>query len=889
MSETRMSGTPGSATTRARAWNTHVGPHVLAAASLAIALAGPLLAQSTSPAATTPSTSESDSDAPKPPEELPTIAAFLAGPGANTTARDGFVRLHVDDRDGTIYAELPPPGTPKFSFDARTDARLGIPPMPSDARLEAIHVVGIRTGLGSNPVGLDRGQLGGTTLVRFRDLGGRVLLEAVNLAYRARTSAPAERRAVAESFAPAMLWATPPVARDDDGRVLIDLGGFLKLDLHGIARTLDSTGQGSFSLDGDRSVVLTGETLAFPDNVELESLLTFTSKEPGRLVRQTAADATAPAFVVHHSFVRPPATGYEPRPIDPRIPSFGVGFQDYAAPLADDVRAGFIARHRLGRPDAPRTVLYHVDAGAPEPVRGALVDGARWWAEAFEAAGFPGAYRVEVMPEGVHPMDVRYNVIQWVHRSTRGWSYGASVIDPRTGEILKGHVSLGSLRVRQDRLLFEGLLGTDATGSGAGDDPIELSLARIRQLAAHEVGHTLGFAHNFAASADDRASVMDYPAPRIGVRGGAIDVSDAYATGIGAWDIRSVELAYGRPQAGETEAARVTRVAAEARDAGLVFMSDADARGLAAAHPRAVLWDNGDDPVTALRTAMAVRAIGLQNFGVDRLHRGRPMSELHEVFVPVYLHHRYQIEAAARLIGGVSYVHEVRPTTDGIAAGQVAPVDRRFAERVALQPVDGGTQVFAMDALLETLAPDALDIPDDVLRVIPPNAFGQPGSIERFSGSTGLLFDPLAAAGIAADATLAALLDPRRCARLVAQHRLDPRLPGYADMLQRIQAALRANADDSPRQVSLNDRVRTLYIGRLIRLAASPSTSIEVRATTNATLTQHVEGLGGDPVSQDLRRIITRHLDRRFDIAPPVPSEFDPPPGSPIGSGRIGS
>ena len=453
-------------------------------------------------------------------------ASEVARQVAGLEARAGLVDLHLDRKTGRVLAVLPAPSGPR--------GRVG----------EYLYVEGISTGVGSNPVGLDRGQLGEARLVELRRVGSRLLVEAQNLRFRALGAPTAEAEAVRESFASSVLWATEILAEDAAGRLLVDFTAIPAARRARRGERVSTAGQGSFTLDRERSAVDLDACLTFPRNVEFESVLTFAATSPGPEVRAVAPDPQAVTLVLHQSLVALPEAGYRPRTCDPRMGSFTLDFADYAAPLAERVDRRWIVRHRLEKVDpaaarspARRPIVYYVDRAAPEPVRSALIEGAGWWREAFDAAGFVDAFRVELLPEGVHPLDVRYNVVQWVHRATRGWSYGGAIVDPRTGEMIKGHVTLGSLRVRQDRLLFEGLAGTDTTGSGATDDPIQLALARIRQLAAHEVGHTLGLAHNFAASAHRRASVMDYPAPLVAVReDGELDFSHAYDVGVGAWD-----------------------------------------------------------------------------------------------------------------------------------------------------------------------------------------------------------------------------------------------------------------------------------------------------------------------------------------------------------------
>ncbi|HYU30610.1 MAG TPA: zinc-dependent metalloprotease, partial [Thermoanaerobaculia bacterium] len=608
---------------------------------------------------------------------LVSAPCFAAPDLAAMTKKEGLLTFYLDAKAGKVWLVVPP--------------AIG----PGGASGTFIYVDSLLTGLGSNPVGLDRGQLGDTRLVTLRRVGGRLLVEQQNLRFRALSENPDEQRAVRESFATSVLWGGEIAAVEPDGRALVDFTGFLVRDAHDIPARMRLAGQGSWSLDASRSAADLENCLAFPDNVEFEALLTYQSSEPGELVRQTVPAAGAATFIQHHSFVRLPDPGYQPRAFDPRAASFPVTFADYSAPLAAPIDTRWISRHRLEKvdPTAARSrvkkpLVYYVDSAAPEPVRSALIEGASWWKTAFEKAGFIDAYRVEVLPPGVHPLDVRYNVIQWVHRSTRGWSYGGGVIDPRTGEILKGHVTLGSLRVRQDRLIFEGLAGTDKTGTGAPDDPVVLSLARIRQLAAHEVGHSLGFSHNFAASTYGRASVMDYPAPLVDISpDGNLEFSSAYAVGVGEWDDWAVRYAYAQLPPGTDERAALRGMLDEAVRRGLVFLTDEDARPPGAANPRAVLWDNGPDPVEGLRHALEVRRIALSHFGEHNIQPGQPLALLQEVLVPLYFHHRYELDAALKMVGGVDYTYAVRG--DG-QSGQT-PVEakrQREALRVILEVLD---------------------------------------------------------------------------------------------------------------------------------------------------------------------------------------------------------
>jgi hypothetical protein len=822
----------------------------LAAASLLCAL--PLAAAPPAGAKAAPA-----AEAPAPP----TIAKATA----HLEARSGLLKVYLDRRKGKVWLEVPPA-------------------VDRDGTVASyIYQESIATGLGSNPVGLDRGQLGDTRIVTLRRVGGRVLVEQPNLRFRALSEDPAERQAVRESFATSILWAGEIAAEDPDGRALVDFTPFLVRDAHEIVARLKMAQQGSWSLDKDRSVADPENCKAFPDNVELEALLTYQSADPGSLVRETAPEAGAITLVQHHSLVRLPDPGYQPRLFDPRAGYFGVEFKDYAAPIAAPIDVRYLARHRLEKvdPAAARSrvrkpLVYYIDPGAPEPIRSALIEGASWWKSAFDKAGFIDAFEVKVLPPGADPLDVRYNVVQWVHRSTRGWSYGGGVIDPRTGEILKGHVTLGSLRVRQDRLIFEGLEGADKTGSGAPDDPVQLSLARIRQLAAHEVGHSLGLAHNFAASSYGRASVMDYPAPLVGITpDGKLDFSQVYATGMGAWDVQAIRYGYTEMAPGADERAGLAAIMNDGLSRGLIFLTDQDARPEGSASPITHLWDNGPDAAEGLRHELAVRRIGLDHFGEHNIAPGEPLALLQEVLVPLYFHHRYQLEAASKVVGGLQYTNALRG--DGQAASK---------------PVDGAAQRRALAAILDTLAPEALDLPEPVIDLLLPRPAEYNPNEEMFTGLTAPTFDPLSAAATGADMAVRLLLRPERTARLVDFHRRDPSLPGLEEVLKGLEDKLFAGA--APKSERLAEVRRTeqwVLVRRLIGLAGDPQAAPGVRSRVEAELRSLAgRGAAGSDAAPDraqaafLAREIESYLDHRGAAEtakrpePPVP-----PPGQPIG------
>jgi hypothetical protein len=794
---------------------------------------------------------------------LASVAATPGGDWAQAAAgsaqpREGLLRTFVEPRTGRVLVQVPAPAA-------------------DGVALRVIYQASLATGLGSTSLGLDRAETGRTLLLAFRRAGKRIVIQAENPGFRADGASAAEAAAVRASFAVSNLWSGEVIAEGSDGAALVDLTSFLTQDVLDVGGRLRLRKQGAYKPVANLSYVDPARTGIFPRNLEFEAVQTFAADDPGADVRAVAPDARSITLTVHHSFVALPAAGFEPRRHDPRTgTSVQVLVTDFAAPLAAPITYRLARRFRLEKvdPSAPRSrvkapIVFYVDRAAPEPIRGALVEGARWWAQAFEAAGFIDAFRVEVLPEGVDPMDARYNVIFWINRQTRGWSTGQTIVDPRTGEIVRGVVQLESLRVRQDKLIFEGLLGAGATGKGGPNDPVRIALQRIRQLGMHETGHALGFSHNFAGSTFGRASAMDYPAPLIGVKDGKLDFSQAYADGAGTWDKLSVKWLYSQFPAGTDTGKALDQIARQAAAQGMRFIADDE-------HPASTQWDNGADPVDGLKNVLAVRKIALARFGRGNIPAGAPVADLRRVFVPVYLFHRYQIDAAVKQVGGVDFSYAV---------------NGEGHERASV--IDAAAQRRALAAVLETLDPALLDIPDELAELLSQAASGTPDrqfDIELFDTLGGPVFDPVGAAVVASDLALLQLVEPARLNRVQEQARRDAGQLSVGELLNALFAQVRARSGEPQRLAEIRRRQQARLIGDLVEALADKTLSPTVAATIEARLTETGKALDASAASGEAGaydRYLARLLQGEREGLVRFAAERAPapkiPPGSPIG------
>jgi hypothetical protein len=766
--------------------------------------------------------------------------------------------------------------SPAVTHSAEPDSLLDLQTSPESSEVlltlesfpaDFLYITALKTGAGSNDLNLDRGQLDRTRWVRFERYGNRVLLLEPNLKFRAASSNPAERAAVAEAFAQSVLAGFEIHSETDTG-VTFDLSPMLIADVTRLESKITGLEQGNFSLDPERSAIDTAAIRQFPDNVLLPVILTYAGEEPGDWVRAVTPTPDSLTVRVLHQFARLPDDAYSSREFHPRSGYFSLSFRDYAAPLETALERRLIYRHDLRQQE---TLTYYVDNGTPEPMRSALLEGAGWWADAFAAAGYPGLFRVGVLPPDADPLDIRYNVIQWVHRATRGWSYGGNVSDPRNGRILKGHVSLGSLRVRQDQLIAEALTAPFVNGDEQGEAATRMALARLRQLSAHEVGHTLGLDHNFAASFSGDPSVMDYPHPNLYLDAeGEVQLDRAYRSGISEWDKLAIRYGYSKFES-QNERDGLKAILDEADQRGLAFIADQDARPAGSAHPDAHLWDNGSNTLARLDELLAIREAGLAGFSKSVVRNGTPLFEMERRLVPLWLLHRYQVDAVAKLLGGLEYDYRLRSESGR-----------------KLQPVDGAVQKTALETLGRLLAADQLALPANLHYLIPPPAAEHRRDREFFKGTTGAAFDHLEPSRAATEMVLAQLLQPQRLSRMQDQAGIDPTLPDAGQVLSTVMEAtwlVKTPAD--PYLAAVRQASNWITLDAILKLDGETTLPETVRIPLMLSLNRLRDYLTSRPLRDNAAarvavRIIDRHFETPRETADQTPASRVPP-GSPIG------
>lgn len=771
----------------------------------------------------------------------------------NSKSYPGFIKFYWDENAGKIWLEI-----------NKLDSEL-------------LYQTSLPAALGSNDIGLDRGLLGNTAIVKFIRVGNKILMVQPNYDFRAITNDPAERRAVEQSFAQSTLWGFTAEA-ESKGSVLVDATAFFMRDAMQVANRLQNNRQGNYSIDLSRSAMYLPRTKNFPQNTEVEATITFVTRDarPGNLVSSVVPSADAITVRIHHSFVQLPDNNYKPRLFDARSGFITTSYFDYSTPVTEPINKIFIIRHRLQKKDPNaamsepvKPIVYYLDNGTPEPIRSALLEGAKWWNQAFEAAGYINAFQVKVLPEEADPMDIRYNMINWVHRSTRGWSYGASVTDPRTGEIIKGNVTLGSLRVRQDYLIASGLLSPFQNGVPADNKMLQMSLQRLKQLAAHEIGHTLGLMHNYIASTQGSASVMDYPSPVVGINSkGEIDLSNAYTNQIGDWDKVTIAYGYSDFPAGTNEATALNKILTDAAKSGLTFISDRDARDPAGLNPNAHLWDVGKDPISGLKDVIKVREKALSQFGENAITKGTPMAMIEDVLVPVYLFHRYQLEAVTKQVGGLNYSYALRG--DG---------------QLVTRPLTKQEQLNALNAVADCIDPKFLALPERIIKLIPPRPAGYDYNKELFNRRTGLAFDPLAAAESAADFPLSFLFNPSRLNRMV-QYQAENNGLGIDEMIN----VLMNKTWRAPRLNGLEGLILQQNEQLLLTYLLGVSLNENISFASNAAIMKAIEDIKSQATKQlassnaatkGYLLLTLERIKNRTSGKPFVPEQL--PPGSPIG------
>ena len=730
--------------------------------------------------------------------------------------RDGFLPYYWDEKKGAILFELSP-------------AVLG---------REFLYFTGLGSGIGSTEAFADRSSFGGGWVCRFRRVGMRVLLIQENTSFRAPNGAPELQHSVEYSF-PTSVLASLPVEAEQDGTVLVNADSLLVRDAFDLLSQLrrptravggtmvreQSSKAADWRLDKDRSVIDLEHTGSFPLNTEVEALLTFATDSEGDL---NQPDPHALSVREHHSFVAVPDPGYEALEQDLRVGFITSSFQDFSQAYDRPLMRYLVNRWRLQKKDPNaalsepvKPIVFYLDRAIPEPVRSAARTGALWWNAAFEQAGFRNAVRIEDLPEGADPMDVRYPTIQWTNRSGRGWSVGQSHVDPRTGEIIHAVVQLDSHRMRTVNNYWESTIPSGRNSSEPALDTFaaldnldpqtseqQVMLNRLALLTCHEMGHVLGLEHNFVASTYGRGSVMDYFAPRVHIRAdGSADLSDAYMQGVGSYDRHIIEWGYSQGKVGSTaeqEQARRDAIVKAAIAKGIVWGNTDD--------PRWNSYDDGPDPVNWLKEVLPVRDALLAHYGPRMLRPGEPNSMLASRLPLVYLFHRYALGAAINVVGSAEVPLSL--AGDGQAPVIVWPAQ---------------SQKEALQLMLQALRPARLTIPADVWRALAPVENRDPDP-ERFTSSAGYLFSPQDGARAVAEIVAGGLLNPQRMERLAVISRQNAQALSPESVVSALVNAAFTDDAKTPAERDLAGVVQSEVAERLMVLAVNSDATPEVRA-----------------------------------------------------------
>jgi hypothetical protein len=775
---------------------------------------------------------------------LPSIVSRTA----RARAYSGFVPFYWDAREGRLLLEI------------------------HDFRRKFLFGSGLASGAGILDAFLDRGEPGELGLCRFQRVGPRVLLVQEQTTNRSGSSDAELTRVVTESFPTSVLASMPVVAQTGDA-VLVDATEFLLRDRQVLPLLREANLKG-WKQDASLSALNFERTGAFPRNSEIEAVLSFVCDDPPPSIAEVLPDGRTMSLRIHHTFLALPEPGYSPRALDPRVGFITNFYRDQTAPFTEPIERYQITRWRLDA--AHPHILYYLDRGIPEPERSAIRDAVLWWNHAFRDAGFPDALEIRDLPVGATFLDARYSGVEWVNRAERGWSVGEIQIDPRTGEILHGVARIDSHRRRTTARIWKNLQPLGQGGfCSAGDGP-DLSLLagemgvgeqalvldRLEYLAAHEVGHTLGLMHNWAATTFGWGSVMDYLAPDIELRNGKFDLSNAYPHDIGPYDHLMIHWGY----SSDSNPRALDAIVREAYARGIVYPLESDSRWAE--------YDYGSDPVEWLAVAQAVREKLLARFGVAQLSPGEPVHDLQKRFSLAYLYHRFAIQAAAQFLGG-------QFQTNALAGDGQAPVAWVEPER----------QRRALRLLVEALTPANLDVPDAVLTSLVPAPQATRETRERFSSDAGESFSILTAARSLSDFVVTRLLDPERDARLTID--FDAGAPGVDEVFNSlVDSTWGAAVPDGARRAALSRVARRSVLDGFRRLAASSEASPEVRAEAVATLealgSQLHDARSGDPAEKAFLSLAARDI-RDFFAHPGTSAPRKPeqaPPGRPIGGGN---